>query len=199
MVSNNLVALCHPLPYGQLAAPSKKDGGALEGKTGDYAAPAQGQRRDAGPARPVTSVTISPVWPSPPSPTPTGHCITISFTVGGRGNKAPPCRLLCALRPPVSRTLELMYERQPNRRPLQPHPRSRSWTDTGHAMTPRQIQDSPEQLLMDKRRIPLRSASVRTYTFFTTGFPRFLSIRRARGLQAFDLPLHSSHSNPNYD
>jgi hypothetical protein len=118
---------------------------------------------------------------------------------GGRGNKAPPCRLLCALRPPVSRTLELMYERQPNRRPLQPHPRSRSWTDTGHAMTPRQIQDSPEQLLMDKRRIPLRSASVRTYTFFTTGFPRFLSIRRARGLQAFDLPLHSSHSNPNYD
>jgi hypothetical protein len=28
-------------------------------------------------------------------------------------------------------------------------------------------------LLTDKRRIPLRSASVRTYAFFTTGFPRF--------------------------
>jgi hypothetical protein len=54
-------------------------------------------------------------------------------------------------------------------------------------------------VLTDKRRIPLRSASVRTHTFFTTGFPRFLSIRRARGLQAFDLTLHSSYSNPNYN
>jgi hypothetical protein len=56
-----------------------------------------------------------------------------------------------------------------------------------------------EYLLMDKRRIHLRSASVRTYTFFTTGFPRFLSIRGARGLQAFDLPLLTNYSNPNYD
>jgi hypothetical protein len=31
------------------------------------------------------------------------------------------------------------------------------------------------------------------HTFFTTGFPRFLSIRGARGLQAFDLPLHTSY------
>jgi hypothetical protein len=54
-------------------------------------------------------------------------------------------------------------------------------------------------LLTNKRRIHLRSASVRTYTFFTTGFPRFLSIRRARGLQAFDLPLLTNYSNPNYD
>jgi hypothetical protein len=54
-------------------------------------------------------------------------------------------------------------------------------------------------VLTDKRRIPLRSASVRTYTFFTTGFPRFMSIRGARGLQAFDLPLLTSYSNPNYD
>jgi hypothetical protein len=54
-------------------------------------------------------------------------------------------------------------------------------------------------LLTDKRRIPLQSASVRTYTFFTTGFPRFLSLRGARGLQAFDLPLHTSYTNPNYD
>jgi hypothetical protein len=37
-------------------------------------------------------------------------------------------------------------------------------------------------LLTDKRHIHLRSTSVRTYTFFTTGFPRFLSIRGARGL-----------------
>jgi hypothetical protein len=53
-------------------------------------------------------------------------------------------------------------------------------------------------LLTDKRCIPLRSASVRTYTFSTTGFPRFLSIRRARGLQAFDLHLLTNYSNPNY-
>jgi hypothetical protein len=54
-------------------------------------------------------------------------------------------------------------------------------------------------VLTDKRRIPLRSASVRTHTFFTTGFPRFLSIRGARGLQDFDLPLHTSYSILNYD
>jgi hypothetical protein len=51
-------------------------------------------------------------------------------------------------------------------------------------------------VLTDKRCIHLRSASVRTYTFFTTGFPRFLSIRGARGLQAFDLPLLTNYSNP---
>jgi hypothetical protein len=39
-----------------------------EGKANDYAAPAQGQRRDVGPAGPVTSVAIGPVRPSPPSP-----------------------------------------------------------------------------------------------------------------------------------
>jgi hypothetical protein len=61
-------------------------------------------------------------------------------------------------------------------------------------------QDHQEKrLLMDKRCIHLQSASVRTYTFFTTGFPRFLSIYGARGLQAFDLPLLTSYSNPNYD
>jgi hypothetical protein len=44
-------------------------------------------------------------------------------------------------------------------------------------------------LLTDKTRIHLRSASVRTYTFFTTGFPRFLSIRGARGLLALNQAL----------
>jgi hypothetical protein len=44
-------------------------------------------------------------------------------------------------------------------------------------------------LLTDKTRIHLRFASVRTYTFFTTGFPRFLSIRGARGLLAFNQVL----------
>jgi hypothetical protein len=45
------------------------------------------------------------------------------------------------------------------------------------------------RLLTDKTRIHLRSASVRTYTFFTTGFPRFLSIRGARGLPALNQVL----------
>jgi hypothetical protein len=54
-------------------------------------------------------------------------------------------------------------------------------------------------VLTDKRRIHLRFASVRTYTFFTTGFPRFLSIRGATGLQAFDLPLLTNYPNPIYN
>jgi hypothetical protein len=41
-----------------------------------------------------------------------------------------------------------------------------------------------ELVLTDKRHVPLRSGSVRIHTFFTTGFPRFLSTRGARGLQA---------------
>jgi hypothetical protein len=44
MVSNHPVALYHPLPYGRRTAPSKRDGGTLEGKTHDYSAPA----RDGG-------------------------------------------------------------------------------------------------------------------------------------------------------
>jgi hypothetical protein len=41
VVSNNPVALCHPLPYGRRTAPSKKDGRAHEGETHDYSTPAQ--------------------------------------------------------------------------------------------------------------------------------------------------------------
>jgi hypothetical protein len=41
MASNYPVALCHPLPYGRRATPSKEDGGALKGKTDDYSTPAQ--------------------------------------------------------------------------------------------------------------------------------------------------------------
>jgi hypothetical protein len=67
MVSNSPVALCHPLPYGRRAAPSRKDGGALEGKVNSYATPVQEQRRDARPAGSVTSVAIGLVRPSPPS------------------------------------------------------------------------------------------------------------------------------------
>jgi hypothetical protein len=54
------------------------------------------------------------------------------------------------------------------------------------------------RVLTDKRCIHLRSASIWTYTFFTMGFPRFLSIRGARGLQAFDLLLLTNYSTPIY-
>jgi hypothetical protein len=71
-----------------------------------------------------------------------GHCIAISCTVGGWGDKTLPHRLLCALQPPISRTLEPMYRRRPHGRPLHRHPRSHSWADIGHTMTPRQVLDS---------------------------------------------------------
>jgi hypothetical protein len=51
------------------------------------------------------------------------------------------------------------------------------------------VDDVVVKMLTDKTRIHLRSASVRTYTFFTTGFPRYLSIRRARGLLALNQVL----------
>jgi hypothetical protein len=56
VVSNCPAALYHPLPYGQRTAPSKKDGGTLEGMTRDYSAPAQdgavtsGQRERSPPS-----------------------------------------------------------------------------------------------------------------------------------------------------
>jgi hypothetical protein len=54
---NRPTALYHPLPYGRRAAPSKKDGGTLEGMTHNYSAPA----RDG--------VVTSGQWErSPPSP-----------------------------------------------------------------------------------------------------------------------------------
>jgi hypothetical protein len=72
-------------------------------------------------------------------------------------------------------------------------------TTGGHFVQSPLAEYNAQQVLTDKRCIHLRSASVRTYTFFTTGFPRFLSIRGARGLQAFDLPLLINYSNSNYD
>jgi hypothetical protein len=59
-----------PTPVRPAPAPSRKDGGALEGKVNNYATPVQEQRRDARPAGLVTSFAIGPVRPSPPSPTP---------------------------------------------------------------------------------------------------------------------------------
>jgi hypothetical protein len=100
-------------------------------------------RRDVGPAKRVSSVAIGPVRPSPPSRRHPEHCSAIPDAVGVRGDKMPPRPLLCPVRPPVSCTLESTHGRRPNGRLPRRHPRSRSWTDTGHAITPRQRQDSP--------------------------------------------------------
>jgi hypothetical protein len=102
-----------------------------------------GPRRDVGPVRRVSSVAISPVRPSSLSRRNPKHCSAIPDAVGVRGDKTPPHPRLCPLRRPVSCTLESAYGRRPNRKILCRHPRSRSWTDTGLAMTLRQKQNSP--------------------------------------------------------
>jgi hypothetical protein len=127
--------------------------------------PSKGRRTTTPRPHKDNTVMSRPRDRSPPSPSimcdhphrpqhHPGHCITIPNTVGGRGDKTPPRRLLCAPWPPVNRTLESMYGRRPNRRSLQRHPRSRSWTDTGHAMTPCQMQDSPGRPSTPRRCTP---------------------------------------------
>jgi hypothetical protein len=102
-----------------------------------------GRHRDDGPVGHVSSVTINPVRPSPPSRRHPGHCNAIPDVVGVQGDKTPPRWLLCALRPPVRCTLGSTYGRRPNGGFRHHHPRSRSWADTGHAMTLCQKRDSP--------------------------------------------------------
>jgi hypothetical protein len=104
-----------------------------------------GRRRDVGPVRRVSFVTIGPVQPSPPPQCHLEHCSAIPDIVGIRGDKTPPRRLLCALRPPVSCTLESAYGQRLNGRVQHHHPRSHPCTDIGQAMTLHQKQDSPGQ------------------------------------------------------
>jgi hypothetical protein len=93
-VSNNPVALYHPLPYGRRAAPSKKDGGALEGKVNNYATPCKDNtvtsgRRDRSPPSPSALCD----HPHRPQRHP-GHCITIPDVVEACGDETPPRWLL---------------------------------------------------------------------------------------------------------
>jgi hypothetical protein len=104
-----------------------------------------GRRRDVRPVGAVTSVAISPVQPSPPPQRHPGHCITIPNAVEACGDGTPPRQPLCLVRPHVNGTLESPRGRPSNEQPLRHLPQSRSWTRTGHAMTPRQKRDSPGQ------------------------------------------------------
>jgi hypothetical protein len=86
MVSNYPGALYHPLPYGRHAAPSKKDGRALEGKAHDYSTTArngtvmsgQRERSPISPSalcdRPCRRDAIPAT--APPSPTLCKHAAT---------------------------------------------------------------------------------------------------------------------------
>jgi hypothetical protein len=113
-----------------------------------------GLRRDVRPAGPVTSVAVGPVRPSPSSRHHPGHCIAIPDAVEARGDGTSPRPLLCLVQPTVSGTLESACGRPSNEQPLHRHSRSRSWTDTGHAMTSRQKGDSPERPSTPRRCTP---------------------------------------------
>jgi hypothetical protein len=92
--------------------------------------PTQEQRRDVGPVRHVSSVTIGPVRPPPLPRRHPGHCNTIPDAVGVRHDKTPPHLLLCTLQPPFNRTLKLAYGRRPNGKSPHSYPQSCSWAGT---------------------------------------------------------------------
>jgi hypothetical protein len=131
------VTLCYPLLYGLGAAPSKEAGGTLEKGTDACSTPAQEDavtpdQRGASPPSP--SVLCGHprhrnAIPSTAAPSPTlwEYEATRHCHVGCCAPYTPP---------PVSCTLESVYERQLNEKFLHHYPLSRSWTDTGHATTP---------------------------------------------------------------
>jgi hypothetical protein len=96
------------------------------------------RRRDVRPAGAVTSITIGPVRPPPPSRRHPGHCTTTPDAVEACGDGTPPHQPLCLVRPHVNGTIECPRRRPSNGQPLRRHPRNCSWTRTGHAMTPHQ-------------------------------------------------------------
>jgi hypothetical protein len=102
-----------------------------------------GRCYDVRPVRRVSSVTISPMQPSPLPRRHPGHYSTIPDAMGVRDDKTPPHLLLHPLRRPVSRTLESAYGRRLNEKLPNHHPQSRSRTDTGHVTMLCQKQNSP--------------------------------------------------------
>jgi hypothetical protein len=94
------------------------------------------------------------------------------------------------IRPHVNGTLESSHGRSPNRRPLHRHPRSRSWTRTGRAMTPaRSMIRQDGRLLHDvvhhasTRR---RNSAARLYTAASLAYKR-----RGSPLAAWEDGQHS--------
>jgi hypothetical protein len=118
-----------------------------------------GRRRDVRPVECVSNVTSGPVQPSPPLCYHPGHCITHPDAVRTWDDETSPRLLLCALRPSVSRTLELARGRRPNGESPHDHPRSRSWAGTGHTMTPNgsEIRQDGHQLRGTVRHAATRS------------------------------------------
>jgi hypothetical protein len=154
MAGDNPVTLYRLLSYDRHAAPSKRT-----------AEPSKGRRTTTPRPHKDNAVTSGRRGRSPPSPLALrdhprrpqhhpDHCITIPDAAGACGDKTPPRRLLCLVRPHVNGTLESLHGRPPNRRPLRRHPRSRSWTRTGRSMTPRQMRDSPGRPSTPRRCTP---------------------------------------------
>jgi hypothetical protein len=147
--------MCHPLFYGLRHTIERGRQNPRKGD-GRLSCTRPGRRRDVGLVRRVSSVTISPVRPSPLPRRHPGHCSTIPDDVGVRDDKTLPRPLLCTLRPPVSRTLESAYERRPSGKSPHSHPRSYSWAGTGLTTTPAQEQDSPGPPSILQRCTPYR-------------------------------------------
>jgi hypothetical protein len=161
--------LCNVVRHGQATTPWHC---ATHSRTADashprkrMAEPSKGRRTTTPRPRKDNAVTSCRRDRSPPSPSVLcdhprrpqhhpGHCIAIPDAVGACYDRTPPRRLLCLARPRVNGTLESSHGRPPNRRPLRRHPRSRSWTRTGRAMTPRQMQDLPGRSSTPRRCTP---------------------------------------------
>jgi hypothetical protein len=104
-----------------------------------------GLHRDVRPTGTVFPVAVSPVRPSTPLQRHAGYCDNIPNAVEVHGDRTSPRPPLYLVRTPVNATLKPACGRQPGSQPLHHHPRSRSWRHTGHAVTPPQKRDLPEQ------------------------------------------------------
>jgi hypothetical protein len=80
--------------------PRREDARLLHARTGRH--------RDVRSVGAVTTIAIGPARPSPPSGCHPGHCITILNAVEACGDRAPPRRSLCPVRPHVNGTLEVL-------------------------------------------------------------------------------------------
>jgi hypothetical protein len=134
--SVNSVTLCHPLPYSLRTAPLET--GLRNPREGYGRLPRarMGRHRDVRPVERVSSITVNPVWPSPPLCHHHEHYSPIPGAMGTQGDKTSPRPPLCNLQPSVSLTLELTHRGRLNKRLSRHHTRNRSWTSTGLTMTP---------------------------------------------------------------